>query len=440
MVLCIVSPRFYPVIGGTETYMKNIATYCSKYMNTIVVTSNLKSVIKRFEKQTYLKKRNDTIENSIKIIRSNTLHNKFLRILFYFNEFLAFKFEKFVDKSYNNMSYEFNHERGLGQNERLFNSLMISLVNQKFFINPVFSQIYFILKKIHDFQKIEIIHSSPIYLTSNISAFRFSRKNNIPFICTPTFHINPYEKNIFCPSFQYLLKKTDGIIAETNKEKQFYNKFGIDKNKIYVIPPGINPNDYKKPNVGKFKIKYKIPKDAPLLLFMGRRTYYKGVLSTILSLKYLIKKFQNIKLMIAGPKTKEYSLIFNKLPLELKSHIIDLGVIRNNIKSDVFASCDIFILPSLDDAFGIVYLEAWLFKKPVIGALEGNVADVINDNVNGFLIPFKNIKKLALKIEVLLKNLKLREEFGQNGYDKLNNNYLLEKTNSQVLNLYKKFI
>ncbi len=50
------------------------------------------------------------------------------------------------------------------------------------------------------------------------------------------------------------------------------------------------------------------------------------------------------------------------------------------------------------------------------------------------------VGKYALKIEVVLKNLKLREKFGQNGYNKLNNNYLLEKTNSQVLNLYKKFI
>ncbi|GAH76519.1 unnamed protein product, partial [marine sediment metagenome] len=122
--------------------------------------------------------------------------------------------------------------------------------------------------------------------------------------------------------------------------------------------------------------------------------------------------------MIAGAVTRDFQLFFKDLPNELKNHIIDLGLIDDQSKINAFSICDIFVLPSLDDAFGIVYLEAWLFKKPVIGVLEGNVAGLIDDNTNGFLVPFRDIKNLSFKIEILLKDKNKRDEFGQKGHEK----------------------
>jgi len=299
---------------------------------------------------------------------------------------------------------------------------------------------YYTLKKFHELEKFNIIHSSPIYISANIYAYKFSIKNKINFICTPLYHINPYADYIFYPSYQQILKNSSAIIACTNLEKKFYQKFGIDKKKIHIIPPGINPSNYKNVNVKKFKTKYNIHESSPILLFMGRKTHEKGVFNTIYALKYLIKKFKDIKIIIAGPSTESYNSFFDKLPSKIKEHIIDLGIVNKETKANVFASCDVFILPSIDDAFGIVYLEAWLFKKPVIGALNGNVEGLIENNYDGYLIPFNDVKALASKIEDLLLNENKRRNFGQNGYKKLFNNYLLQLTNKRMLELYKKFI
>ncbi len=324
-------------------------------------------------------------------------------------------------------------------NTKISKNLLRILIYQRSFFNPYFAQISYILKKIHKIQEIDIIHTSPIYLTANIYAYRFCRKKKVPLICTPLFHINPYADYIFYPSFQHILKNSDAIIACTNVEKEFYQKYDIDKKKIHVIPPGIEPKNYIKPNIREFRNKLNIPESAPLLLFMGRKDYGKGVFHSIYALKYLIKKFKNLKLIVAGPETREYSIFFKKLPAELKTHIINLGIVDNEFKSNAFASCDVFLLPSLDDAFGIVFLEAWLYKKPVIGALGGNVEGLINNDINGFLVPFKDLKYFAQKIEFLLNNDAKKRELGQNGYNKLIDNYLLEKTNKKILNLYKKF-
>jgi len=436
MYICFVSPRFHPIIGGVETYLKNIAAHCSKFMNISVITSNLKNPIHIFEKRHYIKKRYDFIYNKVTIIRSNTLKNPILKIPFYFNDYLNKKLEILFDFLLNPFLY--NRKTKIPQ--KLSTNINKFLFYQRIFTNPNFLQIYNILKKIHLYEKIDIVHSAPIYLTSNIYAVQFSNKNHVPFICTPFYHINPYTEKIFYPSFQYILKKSNAVIACTLLEKEFYQRYGIDGDKIHIIPPGIDINQYKKSNIEKFKQKYNIPNKCPLLLFLGRRTYEKGFPQLILALKILIRKFKNIKLLIAGAVTRDFQLFFKDLPNELKNHIIDLGLIDDQGKISAFSICDVFVLPSLDDAFGIVYLEAWLFKKPVIGVLEGNVAGLIDDNVNGFLVPFNDIKTLSFKIEILLKDKNKRDEFGRNGHHKLMSNYVLDIVNRKILDLYKTYL
>ncbi len=439
MDLCIICPRFYPAIGGAEIYLKNIVEYCSKFLDITVITSNIKSSIKLFEKYQFIDKRFGLLFHNVEIIRVKILNNIFLKNLFNINEFLNHRLERLFDKSINPGLYG-RKEKYTRRNQTLYDSITKKLIFQRFFGNPYFLQLYSTLNKIDSIHKIKIIHSAPIYLTANLFAFRFSKKKEIPFICTPLFHIRSSGNYFFSPSFQYLLKNTDAIIACTKIEKNFYERYGINSEKIHIIPPGIDPNNYKKPKVNTFRDRNKIPNKAPLLFFLGRRSYNKGIMNSINALKYLIKKFPDILLMIAGPTTHEYELFQNLIPGNVKKHIIDLGIVDEKTKIEAIASCDIFLLPSLDDAFGIVYLEAWLFKKPVIGALEGNVAGLIDNTVNGILIPFNSVKKLSLKIEELLENEKLRNKLGNNGYNKLIRNYLLKEMNDQMLELYNRFI
>ncbi len=438
MSLCIVCPRFHPVKGGVETYFKDVASYCSNYMKTVVVTSNLKSQINIFEKQRYIKKVYDLIPNNAGVIRVKTLNNYILRYLFYFNQFINKNFEVYIDKF---LSLDLLEKKKKNcKNLKFINSIYKNLILQRSFANPNFIKIYYLLKKIHNNEEIKLIHSAPINLTANIFALRFALKNNVSYICTPFFHINPFADYIFYPSYQYILMKAKAVIACTLIEKEYYKRYKIEEKKIFVIPPGIDINKYKKPDIHSFRNKFNIPEDSPLLLFIARRTIEKGFVQCINALALLVKKFKDIRLLIIGPITREYQYYFNRLPSKLKSHIIDLGLVDENTKINALANCDIFVLPSLDDSFGIVYLEAWLFKKPVIGALGGNVEGLIDNNINGYLIQFHDIKALASKIELLLLNDQKRVNLGQNGYKKLLQNYKIEDTNKKILNLYRRYI
>ena len=80
-----------------------------------------------------------------------------------------------------------------------------------------------------------------------------------------------------------------------------------------------------------------------------------------------------------------------------------------------YASCDIFALPSREEGFGIVYVEAMRHGKPCVGADSGGVPEVIDNGVCGLLVPYGNVPALAAAFERLYDDAELRLRFGEAG-------------------------
>lgn len=90
-----------------------------------------------------------------------------------------------------------------------------------------------------------------------------------------------------------------------------------------------------------------------------------------------------------------------------------------NLSREEIAACyaraDLFALPSTAEGFGLVFLEAMAFAKPVIGAAAGGSVDVIEDGVNGLLVPPNDLESLAQMLDRLLRDEVLRTELGRRG-------------------------
>jgi glycosyltransferase involved in cell wall biosynthesis len=80
-----------------------------------------------------------------------------------------------------------------------------------------------------------------------------------------------------------------------------------------------------------------------------------------------------------------------------------------------YARADLFALPSTAEGFGLVFLEAMAFSKPVVGAASGGTTDVIEDGVNGLLVPPNDPERLAQVLDRLLRDEMLCAEFGRRG-------------------------
>ena len=80
--------------------------------------------------------------------------------------------------------------------------------------------------------------------------------------------------------------------------------------------------------------------------------------------------------------------VYGELPEAHRVRTRRLGPVRGQLKQDMLAATDLFVLPSRVDSFGIVYLEAWAYGLPVIGCRAGGVPDVIDDGQDGLLVNY----------------------------------------------------
>ena len=78
-----------------------------------------------------------------------------------------------------------------------------------------------------------------------------------------------------------------------------------------------------------------------------------------------------------------------------------------------YAHADLFALPSTGEGFGLVFLEAMAFSKPVVGAASGGTTDVVEEGINGLLVPPNNVGALAQALSRLLCDESLRAELGR---------------------------
>jgi glycosyltransferase involved in cell wall biosynthesis len=92
-----------------------------------------------------------------------------------------------------------------------------------------------------------------------------------------------------------------------------------------------------------------------------------------------------------------------------------------------YRDCSIFVLPSGQEGFGIVFLEAMRFGKPCIGGAAGGTPDVIVDGESGFLVPFGELAPLELAMDRLLSDAGLRERMGRAGRERLEREFTFER-------------
>jgi glycosyltransferase involved in cell wall biosynthesis len=98
-----------------------------------------------------------------------------------------------------------------------------------------------------------------------------------------------------------------------------------------------------------------------------------------------------------------------------------------NLSREEIAACyarsEIFALPSTGEGFGLVFLEAMAFAKPLIGVARGGITDIIENRVNGLLVPTGDLKSLADALAELLENESLRMELGRRGAENVRQRY-----------------
>lgn len=234
-------------------------------------------------------------------------------------------------------------------------------------------------------------------------------------------------------SLHWNLKRN--ILKEINAEylvhsdwmKNLLIESNIDN--INLIPLGIDINKFKIDNYKNSREYFNI-NDKEKILFFRSSDAFKGTNYIIEALDKYIND-ENITIMTCGKKN-----LINKLKNKYK--IIELGTIENEKLFKAYSACDIFLMPSTAESFGMMAIEAMAFSKPVIIFDNTALPAVTHAPECGYLVEDKNSKKLALAIKELLENDEERKKRGILGRKIVEENYNIENYNKNIEKLYQK--
>lgn len=272
---------------------------------------------------------------------------------------------------------------------------------------------------------VDIVHASPMPHNSILYAgYLLARKNKIPFIITPFIHTaeddgSPVIRNYTKRHQISLLQKASLIVIQTESERNFLLKHGIRDDKLFTLGMGVNEEENIGGNGARFREEYGIGGDTAIVLHIGTLAFDKGTIHLIKALKTLWAKGKKVHLVLAGPPLSEVKRYLDHQGDNILNKITLLEFAQGQIKKDMFQACDLMALPSRAESFGIVYLEAWLAKKPVIGAFAGGAPYVIEDGKDGFLVPFGDVHMIAEYIDKLISEKALSRDFGNRGLCKV---------------------
>ena len=166
---------------------------------------------------------------------------------------------------------------------------------------------------------------------------------------------------------------------------------------------------------------------------VGRLSLIKGHTYLFQVLPQLIQKFPRIKLLILGDGPLKNELIIQATRLKIIDHIEFIGFAN---PMQYAAQCQLMILPSLFESFGLVYIESFALKIPLVAfdAEAGN--EIIENNETGILVPKNDPNALAEKIIFLLESPEERNRIIANAYNKYLTYYNVERMARETAEWY----
>jgi len=202
----------------------------------------------------------------------------------------------------------------------------------------------------------------------------------------------------------------------------------INPEKIMVIGNGVDTTIFNTDiNIEKIVNKYELNDGCVKVLFVGRIVESKGIEYLIEAINIIINNFNNtkIKFFLVGPYSEAFdnknitdtycTKIFNSIKkYNLEKYVLLTGSVPIEELFSFYEACDIFVLPSLGELFGLVVTEAMATGKPIIGSNIMGISDQIIDGWNGFLVEPANQRQLAEKIMFLYEHPEERKRMGEN--------------------------
>ncbi len=233
----------------------------------------------------------------------------------------------------------------------------------------------------------------------------------------------------------YVIGRIDKIIAVSSLLADRVQALGAAPEKVALIPNGVDTSTFKYvTNEKRFDRN---------LLWVGRMSIEKGVEYLIRAISQVVAQFPQTTLTLVGdgPLRADIENLINSLGLE--DHVILTGMLTHEEIPAHLARADLFVLPSLSEGLPLVLVEAMSAGKPVVATRVGGIPDVLVDegeHQTGYLVPPKDPEALTESICTLLGAPEKAHRMGQNGRERIEQQFTWSTIADQTIAIYKSLL
>ncbi len=308
-------------------------------------------------------------------------------------------------------------------------------IKTKFFLSPKVLKAIFGLSNIIKKEKIDLIHAHT--RVSQVVANFTSRRTGVPYISTCHGYFKTRLSRRLFDTWGMRVVAISGAV-KTHLEKDF----GIDEKRIELIYNGVDISrfslNYSSEEIANTKRSLGL-NESPVIGTMGRLSPVKGQRFLVEAMKYVISKKMRAQCLVIGSGAEKNTLKNLAKTLALEDVIKFIGPAYADIP--LYLSCiDIFVLPSVKEGLGLALLEAMSAGKPCVGSDIGGISDIIEDGINGCLVPVGDTEAIGGAILRLLDDKVLSEEMGRRGKEIVKEKFSIDLMANKMIKLYQEVI
>lgn len=265
-------------------------------------------------------------------------------------------------------------------------------------------------------EKIRIVHSAerPRDAVYNVALSKITRAQSV-------VHVHVKWSDEYSAPAKWGVRHAAAAFSISRYVTDTLRAMGKPDSAIFTVLNGIDTAKWDPSLDGSaVRREFGIPNDASVLVSVSRLFSWKGQRELLQAFALVQKEFPNSRLLIVGADAREVEGTSFSAELEALTRRLGLEnqVIFTGPRTDVariLAACDLFTMPSFEEPFGLVFLEAMAMQKPVLALNNGGTPEVVEHGVTGLLATPYDIPAYAENILTLLRDPELRERMGRAG-------------------------
>jgi glycosyltransferase involved in cell wall biosynthesis len=284
----------------------------------------------------------------------------------------------------------------------------------------------------------------PPAVVSVVSLARYARRNGVEVVhCTEkprdvlfaslvarlsgaktVIHVHVKAEEWIRASVRRLMHSADALVGVSEFVAGSIREMGYSPDRVFAVLNGLEVHDWVDPQAdpGQIRREFDVPAEVPLLVSASRLYRYKGQHELLAALPAVKQNFPDVRVLIVGeddPSAYQDELSYTDTLREMCDELdLDDNVTFTGFRTDVreiMAAADLYVMPSHEEPFGMVFIEAMSLEKPVVALNNGGTKEVVDHGGSGLLSERGDHQALADNITTLLADEALRARMGRHG-------------------------